>query len=350
MVATTWSGLRTLLVASPEMNDSVAWWRAWGPLAAMRQDVDKLQLARFDFASKMGTNIHEAWPLIEDSAVVFMNRPWQKPHLDFLDFARTCGRPTWLDFDDCIWEIPWNNPATDFYGAYQLGIARDAATRASVISVSTPELASYIQDRVAPDAAIRLVPNALPDWYTWNSLARKKLVVYRGGRTHTEDLAGVAEDIVLAAQAHPDWHFVFCGARSNHGRVTSRLDPKQFTEFPMRPLPEFHAWLRSCGASILIVPLADNTFNRCKSNISYLEGALAGAAVLAPEFEEFNVPGCKRYKAGAFRSTLLDLMHDAAALERIQSVAEAREWIDANRRLSRINGARFEIVRELAGD
>lgn len=350
MTATTWSGLRTLLVASPEINDSVSWWRAWGPLAAMRQDVDKLQLARFDFTSSMGKNAAEAWPLIEDSAVVFMNRPWQKPHLDFLDFARTCGRPTWLDYDDCLWEIPWANPATDFYGPYQLGVARDAATRASVISVSTPELAQYMQDRVAPDATIRLVPNALPDWYRWNSLARKKLVVYRGGRTHTQDLAPVAEDIVLAAQAHPDWHFVFCGARSNHGCVTSRLDPKQCTEMPMRPLPEFHAWLRSSGASLLIVPLADNTFNRCKSNIAWMEGTLAGAAVIAPAFEEFNVPGCMRYASTYQFRDMLMVMMQVDQKDRDERVKESRDWIDANRRLSRINGARFEIVRGLAGE
>jgi hypothetical protein len=251
--------------------------------------------------------------------------------------------------DDCIWDIPWANPATDFYGPQQLGWARDALCRATVVTCSTPALASYIQDRVAPDADIRLVPNALPDWYTWSTVERKKLVVYRGGRTHTQDLAAVADDIVLAAKAHPDWHFAFCGARSNHGCVTSRLDPKQFTEFPMRPLPEFHAWLRTSGASIMIVPLADNLFNRCKSNISYLEGSMAGAAVIAPEFEEFNVPGCARYGAGKFHDVLDGLLSSPPQILQYH-VDQAREWIDANRRLSRINAVRYALVEKLIPD
>ncbi len=337
----SWIGHRTLLVASPEMNDSIGWWRGWGPLTAMRLDIEKLQLSRFDFSSSLNEKLHEAWPLIEDSSAVFMSRPWQRPHLDFLTFAKLCGRPTWVDFDDCIWEIPWYNPAGDFYGPAQLGYARDAICRADVVTVSTPYLAQYIADRVAPDANIQLVPNALPDWYTWNKLERKKLIVYRGGRTHVEDLASVAEDILAVAKDNPDWHFVFCGYRSNHGRVTARMDPKQYTEFGMRPMPEFHSWLRTSGASIMIVPLTDCPFNRAKSNISWMEGTMAGAAVLAPDFEEFRMaPGCVTYRSGKFREELLGLMDGGREL----AVGVSEDWINQNRRLSLINGIRHNIL------
>lgn len=347
MTATTWTGLRTLLVASPEMNDSVSYWRAWGPLCALREGVDRLTLSRFDFASK--TKLADAWPMIEEAAAVFMNRPWQITHTQFLDFAKLCGRPTWVDVDDCIWELPWSNPAKEFYGVAQLGFARDALCRATVVTCSTPELASYVQDRLAPDADIHLVPNALPDWYTWSEVERKKLVVYRGGRTHNEDLASVADDIVAVAKAHPDWHFAFCGVEQNWGRVTRHLDPKQYTTYGMRPVPEFHAWLRGCGASIMIVPLQENLFNRCKSNISLMEGSFAGAAVLAPSFPEFRVPGPALYRPGEFRGKLADLIN-ASDEDRAVMVAEAREWIDKSRRLSLINGVRYGLLEKLIPD
>lgn len=333
---------RNILCASPDLQDTVSWWRAWGPLNALRETTPGLELLAFDLGR---TNTPPPWHTVEQSSLVFCNRPWQPSHAQFVNFVKLCGRQVWLDYDDCIWELPWWNPAAEFYGAAQLGSAKDSICRAQAVTVSTPTLANYIQERVAPDASISVVPNALPDWYDWNSLERRKLVVYRGGRTHNEDLQSVADDLAAVAAEHPDWTFAFCGALSNHGRVSKRIDPKQVMTFGMRALPEFHAWLKSSAAAILIVPLADCLFNRCKSNIAWQEGTYAGAAVLAPDFEEFRVPGCWRYQPGGFGNQLRAMI--AEPVIRAADVKASREWIDANRRLSIVNVARREIVASL---
>ncbi len=49
--------------------------------------------------------------------------------------------------------------------------------------------------------------------------------------------------------------------------------------------------------AIMIVPLVDNDFNRAKSNIAWLEGCFAGAAVIAPDFPEFQRPGVLNYSS-----------------------------------------------------
>lgn len=335
-----WKNYRTLLCTSPDLNDSVSWWRNWGPFSALREQTPKFNLTAVDFLRAKQVD----WVTIENASAVFCNRPFEGKHLQTLRFATSCGRPTWVDFDDLLWEIPRYNPAVDFYGEAQWQASKDCSTIARVVTVSTPFLAEYVMERIAPDADVHVVPNAFPDWYPWNKRARSKTIIYRGGRTHFGDIFAVADDIVAVANEHPDWGFIFCGV--DPWQLTQRMNPKQYAIMPMRPLVEFHRWLTMSGASVLIAPLTDSNFNRAKSNISWMEGTLAGAVSICPDFPEFNRPGCVVYKPGEFGHYLREVMH-ASQETRDECVRRSQEWIDANARLSVVNQKRYELVRAL---
>jgi hypothetical protein len=62
---------------------------------------------------------------------------------------------------------------------------------------------------------------------------------------------------------------------------------------------------------IMIVPLQQNKFNECKSNIALIEGTLAGAVILAPNLPEFREAGaCCWNKAEDIVGLFNDLITD----------------------------------------
>jgi hypothetical protein len=90
----------------------------------------------------------------------------------------------------------------------------------------------------------------------------------------------------------------------------------------------------------MIVPLEDEVFNRCKSNIAWLETARSGTITVAPFWESWAVPGVYAYEDDFF-----DTAHGA--------LTEGEKWwggwdyIQNNLLLSEINRLRAKVVDDL---
>ena len=95
--------------------------------------------------------------------------------------------------------------------------------------------------------------------------------------------------------------------------------------------------------SVMVVPLLSNEFNRCKSNIAWIEGTFAGAAVLAPAFEEFaKVDGIMTYDTQeVFELNALEMIKNTDFCK--QMWQKSKDYINANLLLSKINPLRLEI-------
>lgn len=319
------------------MTDGSAWWRVLGPMVALRASTQHLGLITMDLRV-MGPQ----YPLIALSQAVLINRPYGGLHLAVVDTANVSGIPTIVDFDDLLWDIPRWNAASETYGEAERTTAQIAATRARVVIASTQAIADHITGRCAPDADVRVIPNALPDHYTWSTTKRQKIVLYRGGDGHMGDLRPAAEDIAATLVDRPDWQLVTVG--TNPYWLHDMLPAGRSTHVPRQFLTVFHAWLRGSSAAVMVVPLRDHPFNRAKSNIAWLEGTYAGAAVLAPDFPEFRRPGCTNYTD--FRRDLGALM-DAPQEHRGQLVSASREYVDDCLRHRHVNRARAEILAEM---
>jgi len=328
--------MRHLLVASPDLNETISWWRAWGPLVRLRNERGDLELKGFDMMRAPGIE----WSVAHACDALFFQRPFSSNHMKAIHFLRSLGKPLWTDFDDCIWQLPRYNTSWDVYNADAQEQSRIAAAISNVVTASTDRLAEYMKNHVAPDAEIRVIPNTLPDDYQWAQQDHEKIVIYRGMRGHLGDLDTVAEELDAVAETHPDWEFVFVGCDP------FMLEMKNKRVVKPMPLPEFHRFLRECKASIFINPLRDNEFNRCKSNISWLEASVAGAAFIGPDFEEFRRPGAMTYAPGTFGETLSELIELPAEV-RAAFVRESRTYIDAHLRHRNVNPARAAIIEEL---
>jgi hypothetical protein len=102
------------------------------------------------------------------------------------------------------------------------------------------------------------------------------------------------------------------------------------------------------GPWLHIVPLANNGFNRSKSNLAWLEATAAGAVVLAPALEEWQRPGIVNYKdASDFGNKLSRLMDEFNAPGCHPNVTLSRAYIRENLSLRCLNAQRWEILNEL---
>lgn len=324
-----------VLVASPDTEDGVSWWRAWGPWAAMHD----VRLSKLNFMAD-----DPKWSTIEAVDVVAFNRPFKEElHGSVILSALEIGKPVFVDFDDLLWEIPQYNRASAHYSDKERNCSSRCVKAASEVTVSTPYLAQWMKDKLGREPLV--IPNAFPDWYTWNVKPREKRILWRGNDAHHPDIDSVADEILAVAKDYPEWKWTFVG--SFPWPVALKMDPAQFKIIPTISLPSFHRVLRTRQFGVMIVPLLDSPFNRAKSNIAWMEGTLSGARVVAPDFEEFRVPGVLNYEK--FYSTLrpgnfYTALRQAIEEDPTEAVAASRAHIDTNLRLSLVNNKRLALL------
>jgi hypothetical protein len=100
-----------------------------------------------------------------------------------------------------------------------------------------------------------------------------------------------SKEINTVTKEFLEWRFMFMG-----------FSPWFLSESPNKghiPTLDIVVYMKALwdmAPSCLHVPLHDNTFNRCKSNISYIEASFAGAVCVAPAW--WSAPGSLPYTDG----------------------------------------------------
>jgi hypothetical protein len=142
---------------------------------------------------------------------------------------------------------------------------------------------------------------------------RNKIVLWRGGASHTQDLLSVRQGWVELVSRHTDWQFVFMNCYPWWlGEVPSNV---RFIE-GMNAI-DYMAAIQKISPAVMTHPLVDTDFNRCKSMCSWIEASHAGAAFVGPDFEEFERPGLERYTPGnseSFYKVISGLMNDPSRI------------------------------------
>lgn len=198
--------------------------------------------------------------------------------LDFEDVCRhllDSGKPVIYETDDLLHNLPPTHPHAGF-SLRNGDFIRQLVRRCAAVVVSTPTLRGYFLEL---NPRVYVLPNLLHDrWFAPRrprSGAQRVRIGYMGTPTHDVDLAMVERALARIAVKYEDRvDFVFLGSATEAMR---RLPNAQFRE-KLVPYADFPELLRSMEFDIGIAPLADNQFNRCKSNIKWLEYGACGIA------------------------------------------------------------------------
>lgn len=239
------------------------------------------------------------------------------------------------DYDDLVFDVSAvrETPAVCDRGEDPTHIARGLAANAEIgamfdhCSASTVPLAEKISEVLGKNAVV--VHNALDPLYTGiarvlvrsRSTPRFNIGYFAGTASHNRDLALVAQQIADYLAENPTRTMLLFGPvaipqelRSFAHRIVTRK-VVSFYEMPVE--------IRTCH--MVLGPLTDTVFARCKSGLKFFEAGALGTAVAAtpiPDIDRFENPLLHKCRnpadwAAAFRAPALDADQNARAVAQI---------------------------------
>lgn len=322
-----------ILFLCVEMADTCAFYRSSGVLKDLRRKTDH------NITLVQSNQVAMNWSCLTQFDLIMYQRPFTKDSLNLCGYIKQCGISLWLDYDDNLFALNPENPTYHIYSNPEIQAnIKGMLGLADAVSVPTEYLRQAYSEF---NKNIFIVPNAFHDtlFKRPELPPRTNHVVWRGPEAHIFDLMSFSKEINDVTKEFPEWRFMFMGfspwflsETNNKGHIPS-LDIVVYmkTLFDMAP-------------SCLHVPLHDNIFNRCKSDIAAIEGGFAGATCIVPSW--WNLPGTIPYTDGpsyyaAIKSVITGEV-DKVALNRI-----AWEYIMDVLPLSKINVERLQILNSL---
>lgn len=269
-------------VLTPDPGGAVSFYRVMGPFNLIEKNYQHIEIVKITSA---------CWSELSRIDVLFMHRCTTDQEIEVLNMARIGGIKIWIDYDDNLTEVPSDSPAFNMY-ENQDGVKQNikkVLSIADIVTCATPAIRSSLVSIL--ERPIFIVQNALNDSFVKRNLRRPtKSIIWRGSKTHVNDLVSNKEMIRKIAEKHPDhaWYFIGQYPWMFTDEISS---DKLFFVAGSEPY-KYHQTLLSIAPEFMVVPLVDTKFNHAKSNIAWIEGTWAGAKVFASDLPEFLVPGC----------------------------------------------------------
>lgn len=286
-----------ILVVSPYSKDANSLYRGLGPwqyLTKANRDEVSMTVGQDDIGMS-----GISWDVIGQFDLLFLHRPCRDDDLTLIKVARNMNVPVWIDYDDLLTDVPYWNPTAGQYSnpAMHQVMATCLAT-ADVVSVST----SALYDKFKPiNKNVVIIPNMYrSDLFPYREKTltpRKNAFVWRGTATHDADLMSVLGGLKTLPDKITFWGGPYWGVLKEMPPRSCAIMGPQDPFLYLKSLYDF-------APKVMLFPLVDCLFNRCKSNIAYQEALHAGAVCVAPDMPEWNRPGVITYEPGNSMSFL----------------------------------------------
>lgn len=237
------------------------------------------------------------WVDLAQTDIICVPRCSTNDELRVMELAKSAKVPVWVDYDDNLLEVPDSNPA---YIDYMQPAARQsilmALTEADLVTASTGQLREVLQPaRPSGSRPVVVLRNGLHQNWPKRAatLVRSDTFYWRGSSGHVADVqmyaaaiaAGLPETATFQAMGWFPWPLV--------KKIIEKNENVSYTK--ELPINMFFRELEGSGATCCIVPLEDNAYNRCKSNIAQLEALAVGALAIVPDWPEWQLAGSFKY-------------------------------------------------------
>lgn len=277
----------TIGIHSVNAKGAASLYRCHGPFGHLVRKHPEIQIV---FLTEESMN----WMSFQTLDIVFFHMAASDEALKWIEEAKRVGCKVWLDYDDDLLNIPsWNKSYTYFEQESVKNTLKSIVKSADLITYSTKTLLTEFTSQMNPGVEAFVIPNAIDlRWFTGKVKHHPEVITWRGGDSHLGDVMPYSMWVKKIAAENPKAHFHFHGW--NPFPLTDSL-PGRFL-YVNNPIFKYHRELEARGGKCGIIPLADCKFNRAKSNIAWLELAITGHVVVAPDFPEFRQPGVVPYK------------------------------------------------------
>lgn len=205
------------------------------------------------------------------------------------------------DIDDVLIgeDMPSWNPSTKEHK--NTGMNLQSMLRvADVVSVSTVELGLYYHKKLQIDLKkFRVVPNFIPKWWSYTPPVEKKVPKYRKLRigfpcsfshfnhvadnTTTDDFAHLIQFVKDTVDKY-EWVFFAHVPKL----LWKELEEGKVTVTNGSPFLDYLNCVKSKNLDLVVAPLHDSEFNRCKSNIKLLEASSCRIPFVGQNITTYN--------------------------------------------------------------
>lgn len=315
--------------------DSCSFYRSGG----IASDLEKKLGCEIEVKSLKDSVFH--WQQFMRYDLVMMQRPYTQEAAQMASYVKKLRKPLWVDHDDLLTSLPRENRMSHVMTNKAKNTFREILQMADVVSVTTEAMAAELKEFNKNTVVIPNAHNDITFGTERSKLKRNNIILWRGSDTHVRDIFLYADDLSRLIQFFPSHTFVFAGFDPWMIESADNLEILPTTD----PLLYFQT-MRRLAPKVLHVPLQDILFNRCKSNIAWMEAAYFGAACVAPMIEEWVRPGALNYTSGDDYS---DWIRSAiiGELDIEKYVNISWEYICDNLLLSKVNEKRVELIKNL---
>lgn len=226
-----------------------------------------------------------------------------------VNYARSQKKPVVYDIDDLLIDLPESHPdrINLTYNHALLPMIR-SISESDLVTVSTPNLKELL---IAYNPNISVLPNYLDTTFwqlrepTLNTNENKPIILgYMGGGSHTSDLKYIQPVISKLFNRYGNKiKFIVWGLRPP--KELLEHSQTKWVRVSSYSYEDFVNIFQGQQADIFIAPLVDNIFNRCKSEIKFLEYSALGSVTVASNLEPYNRI-IKNGQNGFLASTLED--------------------------------------------
>lgn len=300
-------------------NSSCSFWRGRGPLLELEKQ-DKIKLTQGFY--------NEDWSELRRHDIAFMQRPMAEFCAYQALMCKDLGLSVWVDLDDWV-HIPEHHPMySEYMKIFNAKSFKQTLAVADVISVTNPTMKTMYSEFYPKIAnKITIIPNALNDnVYKIKPQSSNKYLFWRGGDHKIEDIKPHLSDLISLLMKNPDWTLFAAGYDF---KVFSVL--KNYQYIGDLPIHHYMAAIQNLAPGIFINPLLDNDFNKCKSNIAWIEATMAGGVIAQGNSE--------------FMSVLEMLMANPESREHMYAISKIN--LTKNFLLDSANDLRMNIINKL---
>jgi glycosyltransferase involved in cell wall biosynthesis len=182
------------------------------------------------------------------------------------------------------------------------------------VTVTCDYMRKLYQERTGKKE-ITVIPNFVPYswmghqynknriWNNYDKNKKKPRVLYTGSGAHydVDNKNGGIDDfshvVELVKKTVDKYQWVFVGAFPPP--LLSFVQSKKIEFHNWQSLADYPDFINSLNAQVMIAPLLDNSFNRSKSDIKFIEACVLGLPCLVQDMETYkNAPEFLKFKTG----------------------------------------------------
>jgi hypothetical protein len=331
-----------ILFLNPDRAHTCSFYRSGGIVKDLRHQLDSNYVIDVISWPDLPTD----WQMLSNYDLFMIQRPYPSSAVALCEHVKQMRIPLWLDYDDNLFNVAPENRAWQVFDDPKIkSQVKRMIQIADVVSVTNEDLkAAYLP----MNKNTVVIPNAFNDTLfdvNRELPERYKTVVWRGSDTHIYDIMKYSPAISQCTNDNPEWEFAYMGYNPWFMAGKNGETPKNTNFIRAMDIMDYMQAGFELRPSVIQVPLHDNIFNRCKSNISFIEGAYWGAMSIVPEFWG-EIPGTLSYNS---LETYYEALRSVVAGE-VDCVAQNKlgwEFVKDNLLLSKINKLRVEVIKNL---